>query len=128
MRALTLLIMALCGASAAYAQDARPVMVGGEAALDACGGYGRVTGLDPNGHNALSVRTGPGTEFERRSKIGPDQDVWICETSGDWYGVIYTQTPDQDCGITSPIATRTAYTGPCELGWVYSKYILLLAG
>jgi Caspase domain/Bacterial SH3 domain len=51
---------------------------------DACSGKGRVRGLDPNGDNFLSVRTGPGTHFNEIARIYTGDRVTICGTSGRW--------------------------------------------
>ena len=45
-------------ASAALAGNGIAVMFGGEADLDACGGYGEVVGLNPQGDGFLAVRSG----------------------------------------------------------------------
>ncbi len=112
----------------AVAQDSRPVLVGGEAQLDACGAVGQVTGLDPNGDNFLSVRTGPGVEFQRIDRLGPNQLVTLCDNAGNWHGVVYTLEPGIDCGVSSPQSNRAPYAGPCKSGWVYARYVTLIAG
>lgn len=112
----------------AFAQDAQQVQIGGEPEVDACSGFGQITGLDPNGDNFLSVRTGPGTEFSRIDRLGPDQKVWLCDVAGNWFGVVYAKESGVDCGVSSPVPMRVPYNGACQSGWVYSKYVMQTAG
>lgn len=128
MRLHLTLIAALLSAMPAFAQDERAVMIGGDVTLDACGGYGQVSGLDPDGANVLSVRAGPGRRFARIDRIGTAQTVWICEREGDWLGVIYSRDDTLYCGINTPISLRAPYDGPCDTGWVFARYITILAG
>lgn len=123
-----LIALGLAASPAALAQEAIPVQVGGEPTLDACGGYGAVTGLDPQGDNFLSVRAGPGTRHARIDRLGPDRPLWLCDRKGNWIGVVYATEPDQDCRVSAPQATRAPYDGPCKSGWVYEKYVTQLAG
>ena len=118
----------LCVPVSAFAQDGATVMVGGEPSMDACSMYGAVSGLDPQGDNYLSVRLGPGTQHQRIDRLGPDQKLWICDQKGNWLGVVYTKDDTLDCGVSSPQAARAPYSGPCKAGWVYKKYVTLLAG
>jgi Caspase domain/Bacterial SH3 domain len=68
---------------------------------DSCGKFGKVRGLDPNGDNFLSVRTGPGTGFEEIDRIYSGNGVSICSQQGKWLRVKYAN----------------------GRGWVYGKYI-----
>lgn len=106
---------------------ATPVMVGGEAGLDACGSTGRVRGLKADGDNFLAVRTGPGARFRMVDKLRNGQGVSLCDEKGDWIGIVYTRK-DQRCGVGTPIARRQAYRGPCRAGWVHKSFIELMAG
>ena len=105
--------------------SARDVMVGGEAGLDACAGSGFVTGLNPAGDNYLSVRAAPARDARELDRLGPRTQVWLCDEAGSWLGVVYG---DEDCGVSSPIARRQPYGGPCRSGWVFERYIFLGAG
>jgi hypothetical protein len=68
---------------------------------DACNRFGKVRGLDPNGDNFLSVRTGPGTSYEEVDRIYNGNGVAICSQQGKWL--------------------RVKYGG--GRGWVYGKYV-----
>lgn len=70
-------------------------------APDSCSRFGKVRGLDPNGDNFLSVRTGPGTGFEEIDRIYTNNGVSICSQQGKWLKVKYAN----------------------GRGWVYGKYI-----
>jgi hypothetical protein len=70
-------------------------------APDSCSRFGKVRGLDVNGDNFLSVRTGPGTSYEEVDRIYTGNGVSICSQQGKWL--------------------RVKYAG--GRGWVYGKYI-----
>jgi hypothetical protein len=70
-------------------------------ASNSCASTGRVRGLDPNGDNFLSVRTGPGTGFQETDRIFNGDTVNICSNRGKWL--------------------RVKYGGGS--GWVYGKYV-----
>jgi Caspase domain/Bacterial SH3 domain len=68
---------------------------------DGCRKFGKVRGLDPNGDNFLSVRTGPGTGFTEVDRLYTGNGVNICSQQGKWL--------------------RVKYGG--GTGWVYGKYV-----
>lgn len=100
------------------------VMVGGEKDFDACGGLGVVRGLNPQGDNFLAVRIGPGSKFAMIDELYERNQVWMCDKRGRWVGVVY----GKNCGVGSPIAIRQRYRGSCKSGWVFDKYVKLIAG
>ena len=102
-----------------------PVRVGGDAALDACSSVGAVSGLTSGN---LRVRLGPGTNYASTDSIATGQMLWLCDQSGPWQAVVYTKIEGQDCGVSSPIAARTEYSGPCQSGWVHEDFVSLVAG
>jgi hypothetical protein len=104
-----------------------PVMIGGEADLDACGAVGTVSGLKPTPGNTLSVRSGPGREQTRIDGLAPGTRVWLCDRRGPWLGVVYGP-PRADCGVSTPRPVRQPYRGPCSSGWVHESYVELFAG
>lgn len=114
------------GATTAIAQGDRvPVMVGGDENLDACGGIGVVANLKPVAGNALSVRAGPGLQYASLDKLAAGTRLWLCDGRDGWLGVVYGST---DCGVSTPVPDRRTYAGPCSSGWVYRKYVDLIAG
>jgi hypothetical protein len=54
-----------------------------------CSAEGRVTGLNVEGDNFLSVRTGPGTGFTEIDRIYNGDRVSICSRQGRWLRVNY---------------------------------------
>jgi Caspase domain/Bacterial SH3 domain len=71
------------------------------AVADGCNRFGKVRGLDVNGDNFLSVRTGPGTGFTEVDRLYTGNGVSICGRQGKWL--------------------RVKYGG--GKGWVYGKYV-----
>ncbi len=68
---------------------------------EACNRFGKVRGLDVNGDNFLSVRTGPGTGFQEIDRLYTGNGVSICGRQGKWLRVKYG----------------------AGKGWVYGRYI-----
>jgi hypothetical protein len=99
---------------------------------DACGSNGRVVGLNVNGDNFLAVKAAPSMSSRRIDKLGPGFEVYVCETSKDqkWLGVVYEPDgqPSANCGVTSASGSTRKYSGRCQSGWVYAKYIDIYAG
>ncbi len=122
------LALGLACAAPSVAQDEVPVMVGGDETLDACNTLGAVTGLDPQGDNFLSVRAGPGTEYERTDQLGPGRKLWLCDQRGDWLAIVYNNADGSECGVSSPQAEWLPYDGPCNAGWVFKSYVTVIAG
>ena len=126
-KTIWMLALALCTAGlTAHAQTTHVVqiMVGGEQNLDACGGFGEVQGMNPQGDNFLAVRSGPGSKFTKIDELHERDQLWLCDKRGRWVGIVY----GKNCGVSSPIAIRQIYEGPCKSGWVFDKYVKLIAG
>lgn len=127
--AVIVMALAMGAAGAAVAQGAQPVRIGGDAKFDACGSLGQVSGLKRHGDNFLSVRTGPATEAREVDRLRQKTMLNICEESGDWLGIVYSPAGQTvDCGVSSPVATRVAYRGPCRSGWVHKRFVTNIAG
>jgi hypothetical protein len=107
------------------------VMIGGEGDLDACSSPGEVTGLDPSGDGFLSVRSGPGGRpYREIDRLFNGNEVYLCGSLGPWYSIVYHQSrkPHRSCGVSTPWPKHRAYSGPCQYGWVHSRYIKGTAG
>jgi len=124
MRAVLVAFLMLT-APALAADPEVPVKVGGFPDMDACMTLGEVDGLDPNGDNFLAVRGGPDTSFGKIDELHEGDQVWICAGRNDFMGVVYG---DEDCGVGTPINPARNYDGPCATGWVYQKYVTIIAG
>ncbi|MEP2736413.1 MAG: hypothetical protein ABJP34_08945 [Erythrobacter sp.] len=108
---------------------ARPVQYGVDGPnLDACSGVGKVSGLKADGDGFLAVRAEPNMKAFEADRIKNDQTVFFCEEDGPWIGVVYDKSGKKDCGTGSPIPEPTTYVGPCDSGWVDSRYLTLIAG
>jgi hypothetical protein len=104
-----------------------PVTIGGDASYDACRGNGVVVGLDPNGDGFLAVKGGPGLSYPRIDKLYNGDQVYICGGTDSWFAVVYTRTR-QDYNVSTPWPIRLPYTGPCRSGWVFKRYVRVIAG
>ena len=102
-----------------------PIVIGGNVSAAACPGGGNVVGLDPQGDDFLSVRSGPGgRDFRELDRIHSGQRLKICDMDGPWFAVVYDPGGDTDtCDVDRPWAVRQAYAGRCRQGWVYSRYV-----
>lgn len=127
--AILLAILAPAGVAAA-GPAAMPVIVGGDAEMDACAASGAVAGLDPKGDNYLSVRSGPGgAAYREVDRIGPGRRITICAERKPWLGIVYAPAGRAvDCGLSSPQPRAAPYRGPCRSGWVHRRYVRVTAG
>jgi hypothetical protein len=126
----TCLISAGAVAAPVPASKPRPVLVGGDAEFDACGGVHKVIGLKARGDNFLSVRAAPSTSGKELDRLRMGRMVWSCDSinEGEWIGVVYERRPGDDCGVGTPIAKRRPYKGACASGWVAGRFLELVAG
>jgi hypothetical protein len=132
VRFILLVLIGIALAHAATAQDASirpqvPVIIGGYTSLDACGGNGVVIGLDPNGDGFLAVKSGPRLSHPRIDKLYNGEQVYICGETDNWFAVVYTRVR-RDCNVSTPWPVRLPYTGPCRSGWVFKRYVRVVAG
>lgn len=109
----------------------RPVMLrGGEDGLDPCA-LGMIADHEqsgPEGGGAILVFPGDSTDLDYTDTLVHGDPVWICESSENMVGIIYTNDPDQDCEVSSPVAEDRPYLGPCNWGWVVADWVEVTAG
>ncbi|HSG33119.1 MAG TPA: hypothetical protein VLA37_01185, partial [Sphingomonadaceae bacterium] len=99
--------------------------------LDACSSIGKVFNLYETGRPYLSVRSIPGNGSREKARLYPGVLVWMCESDGDWQGIVFASGNYQDlgdCRLGTPVAQPQAYDGPCLHGWVPGRYIDFVAG
>lgn len=96
--------------------------------MDACGSYGEVTGLNPEGDNYLSVRASPFVGGYELDRLEPGQGVSMCDYKDGWVGIVYDKEGETDCGTGSPIPEVRDYDKPCSSGWVSEDFVTLIAG
>lgn len=110
----------------------RPVLVGKDGPdMDACGAVGKVFGLDREKDEQLVVRLAPHPAGSETDQLDSATLVWLCDTDGDWQGIVYPQGAYQDlgdCRVSGPAAEPHSYAGPCKHGWVLARYLELVAG
>jgi SH3 domain-containing protein len=125
---LAALALALLPAASIAQQRGVPVIAGQDPGYDACGTQGVVRGLDPQGGDGfLAVRAGPGSGYAMLDKVYNGYILNICDTRGQWLGVVYSHET-MDCGVGTPWPRARAYNGPCSSGWVFRKYVSDVAG
>jgi len=126
---LALISLLLIGATPASS----PVIIGKAGPdLDACLSVGEVSGFKDPANSFLSVRTAPDGKAREIDRLKNGHWVVMCDEAknGTWTGIVYTPGDDRemDCGTGSPVESERAYGGPCKSGWVFSKYIQIIAG
>lgn len=99
--------------------------------MDACGGVGRVSRVNPTRDGLLPVFPQPSDQGRAKDRLVPDTLVWLCDAQGDWQGIVYAGDRFQelgDCRVSSPVAEPKPYDGPCRSGWVPARFLYVVAG
>jgi len=127
-----LLVFTLCVISASLgASDKTPVLVGGNEDLDACTTLiGIVNDNKPN--STIPVYSSPDDNSSIVAHLKSGAQAMLCDSRGRRWGGVVFGTFDKEgpyeCGVTSPMEPRQAYSGKCKSGWVKSSFIQPLAG
>ena len=100
-----------------------PVVEMADGDFDTCA-VGEVHGLNPDGDNFLAVRSGPGSSYEMIDKLKTGDQVWMFSEQGNWMGVVY----GSDQISCDPIKKDRVYDGPGRKGWIFNKYVKMIAG
>ncbi len=111
--------------------DPRPVRIGFDGPeMDACGGYGEIKELNPDGDNFLTVRAAPTTDADELDRLTSGTGISICETADGWIGIVYegSGAAGTGCGVGSPVPRMREYDGVCRSGWVNQRFVELIAG
>lgn len=94
-----------------------PVRIGEQGPSFAACGIGGVV-LAP----AIPVRAAPFEEARVAGTLEQGSPLFVCTRSIDqrWLGIVAppAATPQDGCGVASPVAGRRSYDGPCLSGWV----------
>ena len=109
-----------------------PVRIGeGGASFNACATAGTTRHIDAATGGTMAVRAAPFDTATETGTIQAGARFFVCSRSIDqrWMGVVYDPagTLSPSCGVSSPVATRRGYDGPCEAGWVPSAFVKLVA-
>ena len=117
------IVLVACVFQVQAQQLEKPIMEIPEEDWDTCA-FGKVANLNPDGDNFLAVRSGPSTASEMIDKIFDGEQVWIFNDEGNWIGIVYG-ADNIDC---PPVQSPREYQGPGKKGWVFKKFIKMLAG
>ncbi len=108
--------------AARFYLHSKPLVITNAGVDDACGTYSSVQGQDVK----LHIR--PHWFSRTKTHIVADQLVNVCETIGEWSAVVLAGKSGI-CIPQSEISYATMeYAGPCEYGWVESRFLQMLAG
>ena len=119
-----IVFVALAGATT-VPPHRQPVTVGGSPELDACPSVAAVR-FDGD----VFLFDGPADYFPYTKRLKEGSLVYLCsETSGsEWAGVVVLEAAHPGCGVSSPLANRVTYDGPCASGWVRRSALKVVAG
>jgi len=123
----TLFLAASATAQPMYSQGNRPVMLIATGEVDACS-LGEIAETGPD--ESVMVFPGDSTDLDYVATLHGGSKVWICETSEEsgMTGIVYSDDPEKDCGVSSPVEEDRPYLGPCDWGWIKSDLIAVTAG
>ena len=148
-RAMLILILGLAGCGETVKDDhfaadvkeereASPVVPGavpvriGELgpSFEACGTAATTRHLTAG--QQLAVRAAPYDAAAETGQVAAGGQFFDCARSHDlrWMGIVYDEGGKlaSGCGVSSPVARRRDYDGPCRSGWVSSAFVKLIAG
>ncbi len=97
--------------------------------FDACGTLGTTRNIAPDA--VLPARNAPFEAAQEAGGVRSGTRFFVCARSHDqkWLGVVWAPEGDPaGCGVTSPVASRRDYGGPCPSGWVQAAFVKLVAG
>ena len=79
----------------------------------------------------LVMRQAPFDDAAEAGGVPAGARFFVCTRSLDqkWLGIVVHDSGrlDQSCGVSAPLASRRAYDGPCQSGWVSSAFVQLVA-
>lgn len=103
----------------------------GGSSFSACAAAGTTRHIDAATGGTMMVRAAPFDTADETGAIPAGGRFFICSRSIDqrWMGVVYDSSGQLSpgCGVSSPVATRRDYDGPCQAGWVPSAFVKLIA-
>lgn len=119
------------GPAAAPVRHVVPVRIGELGVnFDACAAAGTTRRLKAG--EGLPVREAPFDTARETASIPAGQRFFVCTRSHDqkWLGVVFGEggVLAEACGVSSPVASRRDYAGPCRSGWVASAFVRTVAG
>ncbi len=80
----------------------------------------------------VPVRAAPFESAQAVDQLAIGAQFFICSRTHDqrWFGIVYDEAgvASERCGVSSPVASRRSYSGPCASGWVASSSVRLVSG
>lgn len=121
-----LLVGTAASAQPQYTMGNRPVMISTNDGNDPCV-FSRIADM---GEGAVMVFPGDSTDLDVVDYLGTGEPIWVCDgdATGDMVGIVYTNDPDQDCEVSSPVDEDRSYVGPCKWGWIKLEWVEMVAG
>lgn len=96
----------------------------------ACNAQGEVRERAADG--PIPVRAAPFEPAPQVGQLPAGSTFFICSRSHDqrWLGIVYDAAgrASRGCGVSSPVARRRDYEGPCDSGWVASAQVRSISG
>lgn len=117
------LISILAALSSSFQALAEPVIVGGDGVTDACPSIGAV-----KAKKFIYLKESPMINAKVIDRLPAGSQLYICGSKASWYSVVVISKEKTNCGVSSPIKKKSAYSGPCRSGWVETRQVELLAG
>jgi hypothetical protein len=68
---------------------------------------------------SVAVRSAPSSHAATVLVLKPGARIYFCDMSGRrWDGIVIPSRENQDCGVSSPVASTRRYIGHCRSGWI----------
>ncbi|MFZ1742580.1 MAG: hypothetical protein WAT93_06985 [Pontixanthobacter sp.] len=120
----TILLVSPAHAQITYGESV-PVQLEAIEDLDACS-LGTIANVGDD--SSAMVLSGPWSDYEVVDYLSDGTYVWVCQSDGDYYGIVYTSDEDLDCEVSSPVEATVNYSGECDTGWIKSDWVEVVAG
>lgn len=118
---LSIIICTVFGLLALYLSPS-PIMLNIDNIDDVCGTRSMIT----SDNVPLHIR--PSTFSLVQNRLKKNLEINVCTDTGEWSAVILSEER-KNCKIPYDLQKGSyEYSGPCEFGWVRSKFLQMIAG
>jgi hypothetical protein len=80
----------------------------------------------------VPVRAAPSEQAQEKGRIAAAGQFFICTRSHDqrWFAIVWHEAEgaSRSCGVSTPLPSRSDYSGPCNSGWIPSALARLESG
>lgn len=123
MRQLTFILLCIFSLTLSIKANAQPVMIGGEAEIDACASIASV-------ERPTTLKAGPMMQEKSLKTLTKGTTVFVCDEKNEWSGilVIPNRNKPEQCGVSTSVAERKPYAGRCASGWIKTDKLKMIAG